>query len=683
MNSIRQTLKLFAVFFLFLLGICVVLPRAEAWAQELVQEPEQGISLDFKDVELEDLIKTVSELTGRNFVYDEKVRGKVTIISPDSMTKDEAYQLFLTVLNVKGFTLVKSGSVNKIVPLQEAKQSNLPVSESVRGENFVTRLIRLDYADAQVLSATVLMPLIPKTSNLTVYEPTNTLILTDSATNIERLVSIIKKLDLPSGLDRLEVFQLEQASAEELAQIANSLLNLQSNPQPRRRRTKTTNQNGQVLAYPRTNTLLAIASDEELALIRKLITTLDTPAAKDRSNINVYYLKNADSETLAKTLNEIMTGSKRTAATNKAQAQPEGPVVITADKPTNSLLISAGPEQLTEIKQVIEQLDIRRNQVYVEALILELSMDATRDIGLSLQGAGEVDGQGIVLGTGNLNTGSVNMGSLSTTTDSSYPSVLSQTIKGLMIGGLFNPVTTTLSDGSTITVPALSAMIQLSQTSDDINILSAPRLLTSDNEEAEIIVGSNVPIITNRLTDTGGSNGLATSVAIERKDVALTLRFTPQVTEDNLVRLNIFQEITDIAGVQIGTVDEVGPTFTKRQLRNTVLAENGKTVVLGGLIGTNIQKTESRVPLLGSIPLLGRLFRSEGTSTKKTNLLVFITPRVIHNAAEMARITRREQIAAQKLQTPALQKAIEPKSLLIPEEPRQTNEPQEAPATDE
>ncbi|WP_026362203.1 type II secretion system secretin GspD [Geopsychrobacter electrodiphilus] len=675
MNYLRKFLLVSALATLFTGALFFQVSQARA------QSPKAEISLDFKDVELSDLIKTISEMTGRNFVYDERVRGKVTIISPEPMSRDEAYQLFMTVLNVKGYTLIETGKVNKIVPLQDAKQNNLPVSDTMQGDGYITRLIRLNYADAQVLASTVLLPLIAKTSNLTVYEPTNTLILTDNAANIDRLVEIIDKLDLPSALDRLEVFTLKDASAEEIAQIANSMISKQTNPRRRRVVGNAPTQTGQVIAYPRTNTLLAIASEDELNLLRSLIATLDVPGEQTRSNINVYYLKNADAETLAKTLNEIMTGTKTAAASKKpGVTTPSGPVVITADKPTNSLLISAGPDQFAEIKQVIEKLDIQRNQVYVEALILELSMDATRAIGASLQGAAGIGKNNLTLGTSNLNSGSVGLSSFVPTDGSTIP-LLAQTVQGLMLGGLFSPITTVGADGTTITVPAISALIQLSQTSKDINILSAPRLLTSDNEEAEIIVGSNVPIITNRLTDT--SNTSAQSVAIERKDVALTLRFTPQVTEGNLVRLNVYQEITAIAGTQVGNVNDVGPTFTKRQLRNTVLAEDGKTVVLGGLIGTNVQKTESKVPFFGDIPLIGWLFRSTGTTSEKTNLLVFITPRVIHNATEMSEVTRRAQLTGEVLQSPALRKAIDQKSLLIKADTDVDSTPQEAPAKNE
>lgn len=652
--------------------IIVVLLVLTAWRPVVAEArandstpPEEKISLDFQEVELADLIKNISELTGRNIIYDDQIRGKLTILSPDAMSPEEAYELFLSALSVKGYTLVDNGKVSKIVSVKEAKEINLPVSAVEQGENYVTQLIRLTYADAQELAATVLQPLLPKTSNLSVYLPTNTLIVTDNAANIKRLRDIITTLDRETGLDQLEVFQLVQADAEEVAEIANALFNgnqPDARPQNAKLRARTgSGKSGQVIAYPRTNTLLAIASADEISLLRNLIAAVDQPSDQKHSNINVYYLKNADAEDLAKTLNEIMTGV-RTAPADQKTPEVKEPLAITADKPTNSLLISAGHEDYRLIQEVIRKLDIRRRQVYVEALILELSMDATSEIGISLQGAIDSGSDSVVLGTGNLNTGSVGLGDFTPVEGTSTPSLLAQTVQGLMLGGLFNPITTIGPDGSQITVPALSALIQLSKTSNDVNILSAPRLLTSDNEEAEIIIGSNVPIITNRLTDT--SNPSAQSVSVERKDVALTLRFTPHVTEGNLVRMDVFQEITDISSNTVGNVNEVGPTLIKRQLHNTVLAEDGKTVTLGGLIGTNVQNSEFKVPLLGDLPLLGGLFRSKGAKTQKTNLLVFITPRIIHDAGEMFELTRRAQISGRDLQTKALLDSINDSRLL-------------------
>jgi general secretion pathway protein D len=388
-----------------------------------------------------------------------------------------------------------------------------------------------------------------------------------------------------------------------------------------------------------------MATPEDLTIIRTVIAQLDQRPTQERSHINVYYLENADAETLAKTLNEILSGIKAPITTGRAAA-PAGqaatltaaPVSITADKPTNSLIINSTPEDYDIFKGIVSQLDIRRKQVFVEALILEISMDATRDLGASLAGFIPTGDEGVIYG--GMNQQSPGLGVL-TPGSGGVPSLLTQSIEGVLAGGLFNMINVTAPDGTQVAVPAISALINLSKKDSDINILSAPRLLTSDNEEAEIIIGSNVPIITSRLTDTGGSTGLAQSVTVERKDVALTLRFTPQITEGNQVRLNIFQEITDIAETSLaGNVNEVGPTFTKRLLRNTVLAEDGRTVVLGGLIRNNEQVTISKVPLLGDIPGLGWLFKRKTNSNTKTNLLIFITPKIVKNADDLEEVTQ-------------------------------------------
>lgn len=663
-------------------GVCLLLaglltlPPLPVWAQDEDQEisrpaeqpasqpadkPEKKavkasgdkVSLDFKDIELADLITTVSELTGKNFLYDETVKGKATIISPAPMSLDEAYKLFLTVLNVKGFTVVPSGKVYKVVPLSTAKENNLPLATGERkdysGDQFVTRLVPLSHIDATLLATTVLAPLVPKTSNVVAYAPSNTLIITDSSANIDRLLKIIQELDIPSGLDSLEVIPLQFASADEVAQVATQVLS-QVIASPRRGRSAAIPQAGaaqmsKVIPFARTNALVVMATVEDLQTVKRLVADLDSKPSRERSNINVYYLENADAETLAKTLNEILTGIKAQTQgqvpgrpAQAAAPVPGGaplstePVSITADKPTNSLIINATPEDFNTIRGIIGQLDIKRKQVFVEALILELSMDATQRLGTALEGAIDVGSESAVFGVSSQPTGGLT--GLGT-------SLLASAVEGIKLGGLFNLIDVTLPDGTIRKVPALSVLIDLSKTDSDVNILSAPRLLTSDNEEAEIIVGRNVPIITQRLTDTGGTTGLAQSVSVERKDVALTLRFTPQVTEGNLVRLNVHQEITDLATTGIvGNVDQVGPTLTKRLVRNTVLAENGRTVVLGGLIGTDQQKSITKVPLLGDIPGLGWLFKRSTTTERKTNLLIFITPKIIKDAKDLANVTR-------------------------------------------
>ncbi|WP_316348985.1 type II secretion system secretin GspD [Desulfuromonas acetoxidans] len=603
-----------------------------------------GITLDFKDIELTDLIRTVSELTGKNFVYDDSIRGKATIISSQQMSVNEAYQLFLTVLNVKGYTVVPSGKTNKIVPIKSAKESNLPtMTGNLAQDQFVTRMISLENINAADIAESILSPLMPKTSNVVVYEPSNMLIISDSASNIQRLTTIIRELDVPGALQDMQVIPLQFADAKETATICNDILSSGNTKATSRRRasknvtTSSADATSKVIAYERTNRLVVMATSDDMTTILSLIAELDQEPTQEHARINLYYLENADAEELSKTLNEILSGIKKPATSSSAAAGGKGTipaaaiqtnVTVSADKPTNALVINATPEDYVIIKDIIKQLDIRRKQVYVEALIMELSMNATQNLGLGLQGGFEVGDEGVV--------------GISTNMDEAVSAdLLTSSVQGILAGGFSKLISYTDENGDVISIPAFSALLKLSKTNGDVNILSAPRLLTSDNEEAEIIVGRNVPIIT-KSTDDGDSND--TTVSVERKDVALTLRFTPQISEGDLVKLNIYQETTEIDTTvsnseTIGAVNEVGPTFTTRKLSNTVLARTGQTVVLGGLISTNTQDSETKVPLLGDIPLLGWLFKSTTYEEKKTNLLVFITPTIISNMDDLSRVS--------------------------------------------
>ncbi len=609
--------------------------------------PANRVTLDFRDVEMVDLVQTISELTGRNFLYDETVRGKATIISPEGMTLDEAYQVFLNVLRLKGFAVVPAGKVNKIVPLKDAKEGNLPLVTDGQpyGEQFITRLVRLESLDAAMIVDTVLKPLASSGSNLMVYSPTNTLIITDTAASIERMLQLLKELDVPGSSQTLTVIPLKNAGTEDAAKLCNEMFGFGAGARRARGASATIQEEAasvKIIALPRTNSLLVQANAEQLAAVRGLIDLIDQDGSGAKSNINVYRLENASAEALAKTLNEIITGIRSEAGKTGTAGQPAaaaGPVTITADKPTNSLIINAKPDDYAIIKSIIDKLDTKRKQVYVEALIMELSMDATQKLGVSLSGAGTVGDDGLIYGTSELNNGPLSFGQIADGT-----TMLTQAVNGLMAGGFFNPITVANPNGEgTITVPALSVLINLSKGNSDVNILSAPRLLTSDNEEAEIIVGENVPLVSSRISNTTSDDNL--NVAIERKDVALILRFTPQVTEGDLVRLNVYQESSD---VKPNSDTGNGPSYTKRSLRNTVLAENGKTAVLGGLIGTNVTEGVTKVPLLGDIPLLGWLFKHRTTQERKTNLLVFINPTIIRGPEDLARVTNRNRGVADK-----------------------------------
>lgn len=597
------------------------------------------VTLDFQNVELIDMIGTISELTGKNFVYDESVRGKVSVVSPKPVSVDEAYRLFTTVLKVKGFTIIPSGKVNKIVSTRSAKEENLPISDGRNlGEQFITRLIELNNLDATVVVDTILRPLMPKTSHVVAHAPTNTVVITDSAANIKRLAKILAALDSSWDGERMEVVQLHYADAEETAELVLQIMEGSSPKQVRGAKAGTEVRKkaaGQVTPYARTNRLMLVGGEKFITAAKAVIAELDEKADIGRSGVYVYYLEHAEAEGLAETLNRIISGAKKQTSVKTTEQSEDvfGEVVVTADKPTNAVIVNATARDNDSVAGLIRQLDIKRKQVFVEALILELSMDALLDLGASLQGAVDVGDDSLTFGVSNSTDG----GLANFSAEDGVPNVLAQAVDGILLGGLFNPITTVVN-GEAVTIPALSALINLSQTDSDVNVLSAPRLLTSNNEEAEIVVGKNVPIITSKTTDNAGNP----VNSVERQDVALTLRFTPQITEGNLVRLQVYQEISDITE-SVGTVDEVGPTFKKTSLSNSIVAKDGKTVVLGGLFQTDQTSSVTKVPLLGDIPLLGHLFKRTSESETKTSLLIFITPRIIRNSEDLERITRENQ----------------------------------------
>ncbi len=625
---------------LILLAISLFLsPLLPAVAQA---DDEMMITLDFQNVEMVDMINTISELTGKNFIYDETVRGKVSILSPEPVSLDEAYRLFLTVLRVKGFTVVPAGKALKVVSLASAREETLPLGVSTGGDQYITRILELKNIDATVAVETILRPLMPKTSYVVAHQATNAVVATDTADNIRRLSQLLAQLDRSWENDVVELVSLQYAEAVELADTIMTILEGSgtgnaptSRAAARQAQAAGKRVSGQVLAYERTNTLMLQGNKGFIEHARQLISQLDVAADAGRAGVHVFYLEHAQAEPLAETINSIITGSARTATDAR---RPEGQqqteetlkdVTVTADVPTNSLIINATAQEYESVKRLIDQLDIKRKQVFVEALIMELSMDAIQELGASFQGALETGSDSVIVGGLGGAGRPATSGSL-VTEDGEVVSVLQQAVTGIMLGGLFNPITTQIN-GETVTIPAVSALINLSQTDSDVNVLSAPRLLTSDNEEAEIIVGENVPIITSRSESSGGN----LVSAVERQDAALILRFTPQITAGDLVRMKIHQEISGVKDMN----DNIGPTLTKTLLRNSIVARDGETVVLGGLFKNEVNSTVRKVPLLGDIPVLGWLFKSKSDTEKKTSLLIFITPRVVRNGDDLARVT--------------------------------------------
>jgi general secretion pathway protein D len=638
---------------------------------------ERYITMDFQDVDLTVLVKFIGEITGKNFVMDERIQGKVTVVSPTKITPEEAYQVFQSVLQVKGFTTVPSGAAVRIIPTKDAKETSLRTLTEAGGrlpnEEYVTRLVPLSQVDAADI-ATVLQPLVSKDGLISAYSQTNSLIIIDSAANVDRLARMIAELDVASSRRRTVLIPLKHAGASDLADTIQQVLEERPAAPGQPPQGQRPLPAGQIRAFKitpddRTNTLIVNAAAEQMAQITSLIERLDVPLPPGTGRINVYYLRYANAEDLLPVLLDVIgaSGGGRTTTRTPPQAQPAAggrqrrpggsmlrrsynerrrqatpaaqqggqtgqqqaiefasEVRITADPATNALIITAAPEDYSLLLGVIEKLDIRRRQVYVEAIILEVTLDRMRQLGIETQG-------GIALSDG-VGFGRVNLGNLNTALTN--PGTLS----GLVLAAVSNQ-TVTLPDGTK--VPAQAALLTALHNDTDVNILSAPNLLTTDNEEAEIIVGQNVPFVASRATsETNLSNTFAT---IEREDVGITLRLTPQISEGAIVRMALFEEVSAIVPNPLLNANEVGPTTTVRSASTTITVKDSQTVVIGGLISDSITARESRVPFLGDVPVIGNFFKKTDSEKNKINLLIFLTPHIIKDERDAAAVSTAER----------------------------------------
>ena len=626
------------------------------------------IALNFQDVELPVLAKFVSEVTGRNLIVDDRVRGKVTIISPTRITPDEAYLVFQSVLQVKGFATVPSGAFTKIVPAREARETTIPTGAR-RGDEVVTRILPLRHAEAAGL-VPVLQPLVSKDGLLVPYPATNSLVVVDAGANVERLAGLLGELDVPSSERSVEVVSLRFAPADDVA---------------RRLREAVAGEGARTLrvtADGRTNALVLSGAPEEVRRARAIAARLDQALPPGDAHVNVYRLKYADADGLVRVLSQLLglpvgspppprahgsslarstarrdagafgyedgeragnlsgggmgrpepVAAPAAAAGNPGAIPLEAPVRVTADTATNALIVSATPQDWATLRGVVEQLDVRRRQVFVEAIILEATIDKTRELGVEFQGGATLDGhRGLV---------QANLGAL--TGALGDPTSL----PGLVLAAASDRMVR-LPNGQE--VPAHTVLLTALQTDSDVNVLSAPNIITTDNEEAEIVVGRNVPFVASRATSATNLANLFTTV--ERHDVGVTLRMLPQITADDFVRLTLFEEVSDIDPTAVAAVGDptlVGPTTTIRSASTAVAARNGQTVVIGGLLSDTIRTSRRSVPYLGRIPVLGALFRRDEDRRMKTNLLVFLTPHIIGSDAQMAEssLEQRERMRA-------------------------------------
>jgi len=606
---------------------------------------DKKVTFNFVDVDLSAVVKFISEVTGKNFVYDDRVKGNITIIAPSKLSVDDAFSLFTSVLELKGFTIVPSGKVYKIVPLSQAKQSGTEFLKEERtsvSDAYITRLIQLKSISASK-AVGFLQPLIAKDGYISAFGPGNMLMIVDSSTNIEKILKILETIDKP-GAEEPELILLKYANAEDVAKIVAEAVSLGKGqvgsvrvPRPGEVVTagSVDETKSSVFADTRLNAVVLVADKQEKEAMKRMIALLDIPLPEATSKINVYFLEYADATELSKVLETMLTGispSARAGQPPKSPFETGGRVTITPDKATNSLIIIASPADYQSLLQVMKQLDKRRRQVYVEAMIIEASLDSLRDIGAKWRITATEGGKPVAIG---------GFGTI----DSTAIQNVVQGLSGLSAGGLGNflniPVTSTDSNGntvtSTLTVPGFAALFSLNEFRDAVNVLSTPQILTSDNKEAEIVVGENVPFIAQRERDVTTTNTVLNS--IERMDVGIKLKLTPQITEGDYVKLDLYQEISALTQQSDTVLINVGPTITKRSTKTSVVVKDNQTVVIGGLIQEKEEEIVTKVPFLSDIPLLGLLFQQKSKSKNKTNLIVFLTPHVVKEAAHLAKLT--------------------------------------------
>lgn len=568
-----------------------------------------GVTLNFKAADLEAVIATVGEITGKNFVVDPRVKGKVTIISSSPLDEDAIYQVFLSVLTVHGFAAVPSGNVIKILPDASAKQSGGTITGGFGvGDELVTQVIPIENVTAAQL-VPILRPLVAQAGHLAAYPASNVLIVADRAGNIRRLLSIIERVDRPTE-GKVEFIPLQHASSTEVVRILSSLSQAGGKGGP------AATGGVQLVADERTNSVLVGGNKGFRLRMRALIGHLDTPIGRG-GNTKVIYLRYAKASDLVPVLTGVSESAKQASAKG-APAAREG-VVIQADETTNALVITAAPDTMQSLTEVIRKLDIRRAQVLIEGIIAELSVDRQAELGIQWA-VGREDGPAAVLNFNNL------LGIIGLITDPEGYVTSAETPKdGLSVADW------KVTAGGF----QFAALARALEGDGNTNILSTPNLVTLDNEEAEMVVGRNVPFLTGSFT-TSGDGATNPFQTIEREDVGLTLKVKPQINEGNAIKLEIDQEVSSIAPSLTAAATDL--VTNKRQVKTVVMVDDGEIVVLGGLIDDNVNQSEQKVPLLGDIPFLGALFRSRSSTVQKTTLMIFLHPTILRTAEDNTRI---------------------------------------------
>ncbi|MFO0597268.1 MAG: type II secretion system secretin GspD [Myxococcaceae bacterium] len=684
-----------------------IAPKQKASCEE--QRRKGRYNIYFDKVEIEKLVQTVADVTCRTFILPENIRGKISIIGPENgkveVNADQFYAAFLAALDSNSLAVYEHGKFMKIVDKQRAKQFPIPTitdpaEQYTLNEQMVTRVFKVKNVEIEQLRG-VLQQLVTPSGDTIPFQP-DTIIVNDLGSNMHRLEKVVAQLDSRSGSDEIRVIQVQYATAQEVADKIQKLFESKGNkpgqrpgllaappppPQPVGTATITPAPSGtgasgtegggtatlsQVIPDERTNKLIIIASPAGFERILALVREIDVPISGE-GRINVYYLENANAEDVASTLQTLAQGTANrpktappppgvTAPGGKSGAAElfSGEVKVSADKATNSLVIIASQSDYRNLVRVVEKLDIRRRQVFVEAVIMEVNLDRNSDLGINLHG-------GLPLPDGNGGTMPVFFGTKYG--GSIPPSINLTSLLGMsgFLAGLQGPTIPNLTVGG-VQIPAFGIVINAMQKSSDVNVLSTPHILTTDNEDAEITVGQNVPFQSGfstgglgglsglaGLSGTAGLSGLSGLSglgglgglggiggtpfgSIQRQNVDLKLSVKPQINESDYIRMVITEQIEEIASSD----PVLGPTTSKRSAKTTVVAKDQETVVIGGIMQDRIVESVTKTPILGDIPLLGNLFRQQTRRKVKTNLLLFLTPYIIRDGSDFRRIFERK-----------------------------------------
>ncbi len=584
------------------------------------EKSRRYITIDFENVDIHLFIKYISELTGRNFIVDRTVNGNVTIISPTKISEEEAYRVFESVLEVHGFTTVDAGAVTKILPAVEARSQNIRTFRSGTAESaedqVVTQLIPLKHTTPDEIKK-VLAPLVSKTSVVIAHTQSGMLIVTETLSNIQRLIAIIEAIDVAYTGEDIVVLPLEYASSTTVSQVLTTLF----------QKTVRTSKGARpqtalkIVPYERINAIIVVAGPGDVERVKRLVKLLDSEMKRDSGNIHVVYLKNANAKEMADVLN-YLPGQETGEVTKGRAPTISRNVMIMPDEETNSLIITADRNEFNELEAVIEKLDIPRRMVYLEALILEVQTTKDFEVGVEWRFGGNFDGtKGTVVGGFAGANDSFDLLDGVLDSDPLGPPgtdglTFGVTGTGIKIGG--------------ITFPDIGAILRAYKNDSDINIVSTPQILTTDNKKAEISVGENVPYIVSQNTNPSEID----YTNFEYRDVSTKLTITPQISQAETLRLEIATEVIKLKDNTNNT-----PTTFKRTAETTVIVKDNETVVIGGIIGQDTTDATTKVPLLGDIPILGYLFRADSELKTQTNMFIFITPRIIKNPADLANVT--------------------------------------------